>query len=81
IARKFEKFSWQSIMWNLICKASIVKFFFMLDYRLLRHSLCSFLAMTENLLSRHCENRNAIRGNLSSSKIRFNNGIFKRLKL
>ncbi|WP_285817370.1 hypothetical protein [Helicobacter rodentium] len=33
-------------MWNLICKDSIVKFFFMLDYGLLRHSLCSFLAMT-----------------------------------
>ncbi|MCI5633713.1 hypothetical protein [Helicobacter sp.] len=43
IARKFKKFSWQSIMRNLICKASIVKFFFMLDYRLLR--LC--LAMTK----------------------------------
>ena len=33
IARNFKKFSWQSIMRNLICKASIVKFFFMLDYR------------------------------------------------
>ncbi|WP_300972001.1 hypothetical protein, partial [Helicobacter rodentium] len=62
VIARLRKKSWQSIMRNLICKTSIVKFFFMFDYRLLRHSLCSFLVMTENLLSRHCENRNAIRG-------------------
>ncbi|WP_156937993.1 hypothetical protein [Helicobacter rodentium] len=43
---RFFRISWHSILWNLACKDSIVKFYFVLDYGLLRLRL----AMTAEII-------------------------------